>query len=135
LKIKDAFLQKEKDLLELVKEEVNVKKITFDKKLQERIELDFHITPRLKEEGIAREVVRQIQEMRKKAGCKPWHKVVVRYSGEGDLDKILNKKADYILEETRADRFESGKRPKEVFDIEKVFKIDGKELWIAIKKI
>jgi len=135
LKLKDESLRKEKGLLELIKEEVNVKKITFDKSITQEIELDFKITPQLRQEGIAREVIRHIQEMRKKAGYKPRHRVVVRYFGTDFLNKILSREKSFILSETKAYRFELGKRTKRVFDVEKTFQIDGHELWLGIRKI
>ena len=63
----------DKELLGLIKDEVNVKKITFGKELK----LDTKITKKLREEGIEREVIRYIQEMRKKAGFKPKDKIIV----------------------------------------------------------
>lgn len=63
-KIKDEYL-------ELIKDEVNVKEISFDEKLENDIELDSEVTPELKEEGSYRELVRAIQDMRKKAGLTP----------------------------------------------------------------
>ena len=135
LKIRDNLLKEEKDLQQLIKEEVNVKKITFDKTIKDQIKLDFKITPQLRREGIAREVVRQIQAMRKKAGYKPKHKVVVMYFGTDNLNKILSEKKPFILSETRAYKFDLGKKSKQVFDVEKTFNIDGQELWLAIKKI
>lgn len=56
---------------EIAKEELNVKDIYEDKNIKEEIELDIKITPNLKEEGNYRELVRAIQDMRKKAGLTP----------------------------------------------------------------
>jgi isoleucyl-tRNA synthetase len=130
LRIKNYELRKEKELLELIKDEVNVKKITFGKS----IKLDTKITPELKEEGIIREVIRQIQEMRKKAGLKPRHRILVRYSGPSNLNKILARNKSLILEETKAKDFQLGKRTKRVFGIEKEKKVDSQKLWLAIRK-
>jgi isoleucyl-tRNA synthetase len=64
LKIKSIRL--ENKFLELIKDEVNVKEIIFDKNIQNELELDFNITEELKEEGMARDFIRSIQEERKK---------------------------------------------------------------------
>jgi isoleucyl-tRNA synthetase len=56
------------DLFEVVKDEVNVKEISFDPKLSHEVELDTAMTPELKEEGDLRELIRAIQDMRKEAG-------------------------------------------------------------------
>ena len=123
LQIKEKM---DKGLLELIKEEVNVKKITFGKSLK----LDTKITPELKEEGQVREVIRQIQEMRKKAGYKPKDKISVQYFGTEELNKILAKNKPFILKETKAKDFRLSKKP-----IGQEIKVDQKKLWLAIKKI
>ena len=100
LQIKDII---SKELLELIKEEINVKEISFGKDLK----LNTEITPELKEEGMVREVIRQIQEMRKKSGLKPQDKISVWYSGSSELASILAKNKKAVLLETKAEVFES----------------------------
>jgi isoleucyl-tRNA synthetase len=56
-----------KDILDLVKDEVNIKDIKFTKG-EERVVLDTKLTPGLIEEAKSRELIRQIQEERKKQG-------------------------------------------------------------------
>ncbi|MCK4520685.1 class I tRNA ligase family protein [Candidatus Parcubacteria bacterium] len=131
VKSKNEKLKRNKELLGLIKDEVNVKKITFDKTFK----LDTKITPKLREEGIIREIIRNIQEMRKKAGYKPKHRVFVRYSGEEKLCEILKKNKKTILKEIVVKDLLEGDRPKRVFDIEKTFKIEGQELWLGIRRI
>jgi len=55
------------DLEKIMADELNVKKVELDKNV-ELIEIDGTITDELKKEGQSREIVRIIQEMRKKAG-------------------------------------------------------------------
>ncbi len=71
LKIKNPELRKEKELLEILKEEVNVKKIYFSKNLSKEIELDTNITEELKLEGEIREGIRVTKELRKIGGYTP----------------------------------------------------------------
>ena len=52
-------------LLDLIREEVNVKEVVFDEKLGVPAELDTLLTPVLKEEGQVREITRAIQDLRK----------------------------------------------------------------------
>ena len=138
----------EKELLNLIRDEVNVRKIeTRDPTsgLQTRgrvsagrkfsVELDTKITRKLREEGIVREIIRNIQEMRKKANYKPKDRVLIRYTGDEGLKKILEKNKKFILKEITVKEFLAGDRPKRVFDIEKTFKIEGQELWLGIRKI
>ena len=61
------------ELLQLIKDEVNVKDVARIAGLPEgfAVELDTTITPQLREEGMVREVVRAIQQARKEAGLQP----------------------------------------------------------------
>lgn len=55
-------------LLVLIKQELNVKKVTWTKKDQDlHVDYDFFISKELQEEGEARELIRQIQDLRKAA--------------------------------------------------------------------
>lgn len=65
------------DLQELLREELNVKKITIKTGEELKVKLITELTPELKEEGWARDLVRSIQEMRKKAGTKLGEKIIV----------------------------------------------------------
>jgi isoleucyl-tRNA synthetase len=68
LKLKDQYL-------EIVKEELNVKNIVEDMKIAGEILLDLQITPELKAEGDYRELVRALQDIRKKNSLKPTDEV------------------------------------------------------------
>ena len=122
-------LQREKELLDLIKEEVNVKNISFGKNFQ----LDTKITPQLKEEGIIREVIRHIQEMRKKIGLKPKDKIFGFYFGPQNLNEILFKNREKIMKEGKIKDFKIKEKGK--FDFEKEIKVEKENLWLAIKKI
>lgn len=135
LKIKNSALKDEKELLELIKEEVNVKKITFNERIEKEIELDAELTEELKEEGIIREAVRQIQEMRKKKGLTPADKISIYASGDDSLVRILNKNKKLILTETKAEGFNIEKKSKEMFDIKKEIMVDKQKIWLAIKQV
>ncbi|MFH1392416.1 MAG: class I tRNA ligase family protein [bacterium] len=62
-------------LVDLIKDEVNVKKIVFGKKFS----LDTKLTLELRREGEERELIRKIQEMRKKTGLKITDKIILSY--------------------------------------------------------
>jgi len=98
LRINNQGLRKEAELLNLVREEVNVKKITFGKTMK----LDTKITPKLREEGVIREAVRQINELRKKAGLTPKDKISIQCSGPPELTRILEKNKKFILSQAQA---------------------------------
>jgi len=127
--ITGSDLKKEEELTELIKKEVNVKKVGFGEVLM----LDTEISSELREEGMIREIVHNIQEMRKKAGLKPEDDILVGYSGEFDLEKFLDKNKKTVLKEARVkDMF---KQKEESFDAEKTIKVENKEIRLTIKKI
>jgi len=74
------------EMQEIIKEETNIKQVLIDRKLSDigmddDIELDTNITPELKLEGQAREVIRFIQELRKEAGFEVDDRIQVGYQG------------------------------------------------------
>ncbi len=74
LKIKDNLSD---EFLPLIKDEVNVKDVQIDNSLQEPIYLDTNITDELRKEGLARELIRAIQQERKNLGLKPQQKIAI----------------------------------------------------------
>ncbi|MFA6338505.1 MAG: class I tRNA ligase family protein [Candidatus Paceibacterota bacterium] len=79
LKVKDlkAEIQKNNELVNLIKDEINVKEVLSDASIKEEVELDIVITDELKKEGEMRDLVRFIQDLRKKEGLNPSDKVVL----------------------------------------------------------
>ncbi|MEO8638071.1 MAG: class I tRNA ligase family protein [Candidatus Taylorbacteria bacterium] len=67
-------------LLDLIKDELNVKEVIIDNSISNEIELDTVLTPSLKKEGDLREAIRAIQELRKEKGLKPGELVVLATS-------------------------------------------------------
>jgi len=134
LKVKNVKLKLDPELLGLIKEEVNVKEVVFDNKIKKEAELDTEISLELKEEGTVREIIRNIQEMRKKAGLKPKDEILVNYSGSNELAGILAKNRDFVLKEAKVKDLISG-GAKEGFDTEKEVTIDGQNILLAIKRI
>ncbi len=77
-KIQNSKFKIEEELVQLIKEELNVKNVTITSGEGEvLIAFDTTITPELKAEGEARDIVRSIQEERKKMGMKVDEKVDV----------------------------------------------------------
>ena len=83
LKIKNTNLSEE--FLELIRDELNVKRITVDENLASEVELDTNFTLELIEEGRVRDAIRAIQDIRKEKGLKPGDKMkfVIPVSEEG----------------------------------------------------
>ncbi|MDP3888864.1 MAG: class I tRNA ligase family protein, partial [bacterium] len=77
IKVKNVNL-KNKYLEQLILEELNIKEMEWVLgKGELEVELDTTISVALKEEGEARELIRQIQELRKEAGCSLDEKVTI----------------------------------------------------------
>jgi isoleucyl-tRNA synthetase len=127
-------LKVDNELLDLIKEEINVKEVIFDKKIKKEIELDTKITPKLKEEGQIREITRQIQEMRKKSDLKPHHQATVFMFGSPEINKILAKNKDFILKTARLKDILLKEKTNQMFDLEENIKVADENLWLAIKK-
>jgi len=107
----------------------------FDPKIKNEVLLDTEITPQLKEEALVREVIRHIQEMRKKAKLRPFHEILICCQGGEGLERILMKHKELILKETRAQDFLLSEKPEEIFDIEKEITLEGEILRLRIKRV
>src|SRR3989338_5009710 len=125
-RIKNLELRNKQELLELIKDEVNVKKITFGGELK----LDTKITPELKEEGMIREFIRNIQEMRRDTGRKPSQKISCQIMGSQELERIIGRWTKFIKKETNTIELKVG--GKRIFKVEREVEFDGQTLWIGI---
>ena len=134
LKDQEKKIKDNQELLNLIKEEVNVKKIIFDSKIKKEIELDTTITKELKEEGNIREVVRQIQSLRKKSKFTPKDKIIIYYEAEKELKKFLEDNKEKILSDTKAKALK-GNIPDEILENKKTMKINEKEIHLVVKKV
>ncbi len=134
LKIKNQELKikNNKELLKILAEEVNVKEIIFDDRINELVELDINITPELYQEGIIREFIRSIQELRKKIGLKPAEKVVIFAKGPSKIEEIISLNTEKLTNILSASSIEFKKGDS--FDDENEIKIEDEILWVALKK-
>ncbi len=121
-----------RDYLELIKDEVNVKEVVFGKELK----LDTTLSPALKEEGISREIIRQIQESRKRAKLTPKDIIAVSFFlAEGELEEVIRKWETYLKSETFSASIAFPKEGKELPASVKEFEIEGRKARFAIKAI
>lgn len=135
IKNKKLKIEGDKEILELVKDEVNAKKIVFNAKIKSEVEIDTKITQELKEEGIIRDIVRCVQNMRKETELKPENRILVFFSGSFGINKILEKNKEFLLKEINAKDFYLDKKPDIKFDLEKEAEIDRQKLLLKIKKV
>jgi isoleucyl-tRNA synthetase len=89
------------EVLEILKDEVNVLEIKIDPKQTEEIVLDFEITPELKEIGILNDFVRFVQDLRQDAGLTPKEIVNLRIETNKMLMDILKKKMKDLEKRTK----------------------------------
>jgi isoleucyl-tRNA synthetase len=134
LKIKDADIVKQKELVGLIKEEINVKEVNFDEKIKGEVQLNTEITQDLKEEGIVREIIRNIQEMRKKSKMKPADNIAVFYSGSEAIEKILGKNEDILLKEGKIKSMQKYADFSKL-KIQQELKVEENSILLAIKKV
>jgi isoleucyl-tRNA synthetase len=125
----------ESELIELIKEEVNVKSLRHDANLEDKITLVGTITLELKEEGILREIIRQIQEIRKEMGLKPKNKIFVQYFGPDRMNELLEKNKTSLLKEARIKNLKLVNSPEKISGVRKEIKVDQEKLWLGVKKI
>lgn len=133
LRIKNYELRNRQELLEILKDEINVKAIIFDKKIKEEIELDAEITPALKEEGILRELTRLVQGLRGDAGLRSQDRIILMAEADKYLYAIIEKNSHYFKTEVGAQSVEYKKSAK--FDAELNSKIENSLIWIALRKV
>jgi len=135
LRIKNKELRIKKEFTELIKDEVNVKEVIFDSKINEEIELDATISDELKEEGITREIVRRIQDLRKKAGLMPSDtNITVNYFSSQKIIEIAQKNKEQILLSTKSNNLKENQAKQGEFLTQQEFKIDDQPVWLGLEK-
>ncbi len=132
LRIKNNELWKQKELLDILKDEINVKEIVLDAGIKEDFELDTNITHELKEEGILRELTRAIQGFRQDMKLKPQDIIGLFLDGPDELKIIVSKYGETLKKDVKAESIELKRSPK--FDAELETKVDEMPVWIGIKK-
>jgi len=75
-----------KEYANIIAEEINVKEVVFDTGATARVTLDTNITADLKMEGDARDLIRAIQDLRKRQGLQPQDRInlVIQTSDSGE---------------------------------------------------
>jgi len=129
------------DIEGLIKEELNIKKIVYDpakSSTDDRgasIILDFELTPALIREGYARELMRQIQDMRKESKYQMDEPAMVDWHSEDkEIISAVTEWAEEIKKDTVLKVLEQ--KPKHgSYDVEKDSELaPSKKIWVGIKK-
>lgn len=133
LRIKNHELCKQMGLMEILKDEVNVKKVSFDKNLKDEVALDTSVTAELREEGLLREFMRMVQDLRQSAKLELKDKIILIVETRGMLDGIVHKYEDIIRKEANARDVVLKKGGK--FAAEISTKFENEPLWMGIRRI
>lgn len=118
------------EMQDILKEELNVKAVHVDEKQEEDITLDTTITPELKLEGEMREVVRAIQEGRKKAKFNVEDRIALGYVGK---DEVFAQFETDIAREILATKVEHGVLADAEYS--ETITLDGTEFSFSLKRI
>jgi len=94
--------------------------------------LDTRITPELADEGLARELVHRIQNMRKAAGFEISDRIVITHGDSARLRDILATHGNYIREETLANEFIEGLAPENAYAEDQ--NLDGDTITLAVRR-
>jgi len=94
--------------------------------------LDTSLTPELREEGLARELVHRIQNLRKAAGLEISDRIVTYYDGWPELRQLLLRHGEYVRQETLSLELVEGAPPPDAFAQEQV--LDGQRVLLAVRR-
>lgn len=94
--------------------------------------LDTTITPELRREGLAREFVRRVQNLRKEAGLEVADRIRLTYQATPDLAEAVEAFRGYIMGEVLAVEMQAAEPPTEVVRAEAAF--DGEKVTLGIVK-
>ena len=75
------------------------------------VALDTKLTPELIQEGMARDFVRYVQELRKQADFNVADRIIIHYVADGEAASAITRQSAYIQQETLAERLTMGESP------------------------
>jgi isoleucyl-tRNA synthetase len=96
----ESRIKNNEELVQLIKDEVNVKDVVFEDATGWEVELDTEITPELKAEGEKRELIRAIQNLRKETGLMPKDVVVLEVSTDSAGQELIEMFRDELQKST-----------------------------------
>jgi isoleucyl-tRNA synthetase len=94
--------------------------------------MDTELSPDLVQEGLARDVVRQIQDARKNAGLEVEDRIVLVYQAGNTLAPVFESMGDYIAAETLATQMLPG--APDASDYTESFKVGGEQVTVGLRR-
>jgi len=119
-------------MAELLTEELNVLGVEFVRGETVEVELDTEITPELRRLGLLREIVRNVNALRKEAGLTPSDRVILNWEAGGELwagtfeEHGESLKASVHADDLRRGRIETAHSGE--------IEADGEKLWFGFNK-
>jgi isoleucyl-tRNA synthetase len=130
-----VFVKLDGEEVELAPEEIIVQTqpaeglaVAADRQLT--VAVDSKLTPELREEGLAREIVRRIQSMRKDAGFNIEDRIHTYYEASGQLASVMVNWSSYISSETLTTSLQPDQAPETAY--QQNHKIDGENILIGV---
>ena len=120
------------ELKEIIKKQLNLKKISIKKGKNIEIKLNTNLTPELEAEGYAREISRKVQAFRKTLGLEKENEIELQLIVSDGLRKILDKNKEFIRKKTNSKKIFIN-NGMETFKNKIKFKIKDKKGLIGIK--
>ncbi len=96
------------------------------------VAIDVALTPSLVKEGLAREFVRRVQDLRKQADFDIADRITVYYQASAGLAEAVQEFSEYIQAETLAVAL-TASAPQDLPSVQDAF--DGEELTVAVKRM
>ncbi|MBI2623181.1 MAG: class I tRNA ligase family protein [Candidatus Liptonbacteria bacterium] len=128
LRIKSQKLRGKDDLLAVLAEEINVKRIEIDSKFPDELALDVTVTEELKLEGLVRGLERIVQELRKTQGFKVGEQAALFYeTADAGLEAAIRK---VDKKKTYLKSIERGKKENASNHT-----LEGKDITLALEKV
>ena len=116
------------EIAAIVREELNVKGLRFG---APEVGLDTEITRELRLEGIARELVRRIQDLRKREGLNIEDRIRTYYQAGGQVREAMEEFGDYVSAETLSVEI-TRERPEALGGVE--LEIEGEPVWLGLRR-
>ncbi|MCC6381964.1 MAG: isoleucine--tRNA ligase [Dehalococcoidia bacterium] len=90
------------------------------------------ITPELAEEGLARELVRRIQDLRREAGLQLTDRVETWYVGDADVARVMDARGAYVQGETLSVALIAGEPPQDATAADQ--DMEGTRVLLGVRK-
>jgi len=137
----------QEELLRILEDELNIRSIKIVDEIESRnnwvngqagkisVSINIQIPEELKEEGILRDVIRFIQDSRKKAGCTPQDKITIVFVASDYLKTILIKNETIILNQTKTKGIKYvNQKPATIPFFQQDGRIENDDVWLGIEK-